>query len=99
MAGYLAHYGAGEEQRERLVRRLVLSIVIIAIAGGAVYFFLKNFRQEQQARKFFELLQKHDDKAAYALWGCTDDKPCRDYPFKTFMEDWGPQSQRADVGS
>lgn len=98
MAGYLAHYGAGEEQRERLIRRVVIGVVILAIAGGVLYFFLKNYREEQQARKMFDLLQKHDYKSAYALWGCSDAQPCRDYPFPTFMEDWGPGSQRGDVG-
>jgi hypothetical protein len=27
------------------------------------------------------------------MWGCTDSKPCRDYPFTDFMRDWtGPYS-------
>ena len=99
MPGYLANYGAGDEQREKLIRRLIAAAVIIVVAGGILYFFLKNFRQEQQARRFFELLEKHDYKSAYALWGCTDANPCRDYPFKSFMDDWGPQSQRGDIAS
>ena len=99
MAGYLANYGAGEEQREKLIRRLIVGAVVVAIAGGILYFFLKNFREEQQARKFFELLEKHDYKVAYAFWGCTDAKPCRDYSFQNFMDDWGPKSPHADVSS
>jgi len=99
MGGYLANYGAGEEQRERLIRRLIVIAAIVLIAGGVLYFFLKNFRQEQQARKFFELLEKQDYKAAYALWGCTDETPCRDYPFQNFMDDWGPKSPHGDVRS
>ena len=99
MPGYLANYGAGDEQREKLIRRLIVAAVIIVVAGGILYFFLKNFRQEQQARKFFELVEKHDYKAAYELWGCTDAKPCRDYPLRNFMDDWGPKSPHADVSS
>jgi hypothetical protein len=99
MAGYLAHYGAGEEQREKLIRRLVIIAIVLAAAGGILYFFLKNFREEQQARKFFDLLQKHDYTAAYALWGCTDAKPCRDYPLQNFMDDWGPKSAHAEASS
>ena len=97
MAGYLANYGAGEEQREKLIRRLIVGAVVVVIAGGILYFFLKNFRQEQQVRNFFELLAKQDYKAAYALWGCTDDKPCRDYNFQNFMDDWGPKSPHGNV--
>jgi len=99
MAGYLAHYGAGEEQRERRIRRLVLTLVLLAATSGILYFFLKNYRQEEQGRRFFGLLERREYKSAYALWGCTDDKPCRDYPFNTFMEDWGPGSPRADIAS
>lgn len=99
MSGYLAHYGAGEEQRERLIRRIVVSVLVLAVTGGILYFFLKNYKQENQARTFFGLLEKHDYKGAYAVWGCTDATPCRDYSFNTFMEDWGPKSPRADISS
>ncbi len=99
MAGYLATYGAGEEQRERLTKRLLLGAVILLAVVGVLYFYLKNYRQDQQVKKFFELLQKHDYTAAYALWGCTQAKPCPEYPFKNFMEDWGPQSSRGNIVS
>ena len=99
MAGYLANYGAGEEQREKHIRGLIVGAVVVAIAAGILYFFLKNFRQEQQVRTFFELLEKQDYKAGYTMWGCTDAKPCRDYSFQNFMDDWGPKSPHADVRS
>ena len=54
MAGYLATYGAGEEQRERLRKRLVLGAVILLVGTGVLYFYLKNYRQDQQVKKFFE---------------------------------------------
>lgn len=99
MAGYLANYGAGDEQREKLIRRLIIAAAVVVVAGGILYYFLKDFRQERQTRSFFALLEKREYQAAYELWGCTEAKPCRDYPFKDFMEDWGPKSARADVGS
>jgi hypothetical protein len=97
MAGYLANYGIGDEQREKIIRRLIIIAIVVLVAAGVLYFFLKNYRQEQQARTFFQLLEKHDYTAAYAMWGCTEAKPCRDYPFKNFMDDWGPQSPRAKI--
>jgi|SRR5579872_21207 len=99
MAGYLANYGVGEEQREKTIKWLVVSGIVALIALGLLYFFFKNFRQEHQARKFFELLQQQNYKAAYELWGCTAAKPCRDYPFESFMQDWGPNSSHTDIGS
>ena len=53
---------------------------------------LRNHRQESRVKNFFELLRQKDYKAAYALWGCTDAHPCRDYAFAEFMKDWGPGS-------
>ncbi len=99
MPGYLAHYGEGEEQREKIIRWTIISVVLLAVTSGILYFFLKNYTQENQARTFFKLLEKHDYQGAYGVWGCTEATPCRDYAFNTFMEDWGPKSSRADVSS
>ena len=99
MAAYLANYGAGEEQREKMIRRLIITAIVLLVVGGILYFFLKNFREEREARKFFELLEKHDYQTAYAMWGCTEAKPCRDYSFQNFMDDWGPKSPHKNPGS
>ena len=55
---------------------------------------LRNHRQESRVQNFFDLLQRQDYKAAYALWNCTEANPCKDYPFTEFMKDWGPASGR-----
>jgi hypothetical protein len=104
MAGYLANYGAGEEEREKRTRRLVIigTIVVGVLALYLVTFqtpileryirivqLLKNHKEEKRVQTFLDLLARQDYKGAYALWGCTDAKPCRDYTFKNFMDDWG----------
>ena len=66
------------------------------MSGASAYWFLKNWREERQAKRFFELLARQDYKTAYALWGCTDQAPCRDYPLDAFLKDWGPQSGRGN---
>ena len=97
MAGYLDHYGAGEEQREKMIKRVVVTVVLVVVAAGLLYFVFKNYRQERQVKSFLALLARQDSKAAYLLWGCTETTPCRDYPFSEFMKDWGPQSEHADA--
>lgn len=92
MAGYLDQYGAGEEQRERTIKRIVAAVVALAVLAGVLLFFFHDFRQERQAKRFFELLAARNYKDAYALWGCTEAQPCRDYTMSDFMQDWGPQS-------
>jgi len=59
---------------------------------------LRNHRQEDRVKTFLDLLRQQNYQAAYALWGCTDTKPCRDYPFSEFEKDWGPNSSR-NLGS
>ena len=101
MAGYLDQYGETEQRRAAAttrVKQLLLALLVGLIIGGILYWNFKNFRQERQVKRFFSLLQKQDYKTAYALWGCTDSSPCRDYAFVKFMEDWGPKSENADVG-
>jgi|SRR5690348_6371856 len=90
MAGYLENYGAGDERREKITKTVVIAAVAVLVAIGLAYVFLHNYPEERQAKRFFELLRAQDYKAAYALWGCTDQKPCRDYPMPEFLKDWGP---------
>jgi hypothetical protein len=90
MAGYLDHYGAGEERRETLVKRALIALGIGLVLAGVLFYVFHNIRQERRIGAFFSLLASHDYKGAYALWGCTDAKPCQGYSFATFMQDWGP---------
>jgi hypothetical protein len=90
MAGYLENYGAGDERREKITKTVVLAVVALLVAIGLAYVFLHNYPEERQAKRFFELLRAQDYKGAYAMWGCTDAKPCRDYAMPEFMKDWGP---------
>ena len=99
MAGYLDQYGAGEERRGKIIRNVVITVVALAVIGGALYFNFHNYREEQQVKQFMSLLAGKDYKAAYALFGCTDAKPCRYYPFDKFMEDWGPTSGHSGFDS
>jgi hypothetical protein len=91
VSSYLENYGAGEQKREtraRLFKRAFLALVVLLAAAGLGWYFLRNYKEDQQVSAFVELLRKKDYAGAYALWGCTVEKPCRDYDYKRFMEDW-----------
>ena len=99
MAGFLDDYGVADERREKIVKRIVIAAAVVIIAGGILYFFFRNFREERQIRTFIDLLNQKNYVAAYALWGCTPETPCRDYPLQEFMKDWGPASPHANISS
>lgn len=95
MSGYLEHYGAGEERRGKLIKRSLLGLLLLILVGGPLAFYFWDFRQERQVMLFLDQLRAREYKSAYALWGCTDSTPCRDYAFDRFLDDWGPQSKYA----
>jgi len=101
MPGYLEGYGAGEERRERILKRTILAVLVIAVAGISLYFLFRNYRETKRAEFFLELLRNKDYQTAYRLWGCTEPgaPACTDYPFDKFVEDWGPQSPHANAAA
>lgn len=92
MAGYLDAYGVDDARREKTIKLIVISIVAIAVVTGIAYLVLQHWGEKQRAKHFLELLEKQDYRAAYQMFGCSESNPCRDYPFESFLEDWGPQS-------
>jgi hypothetical protein len=96
MASYLEGYGAGEEQRERLIKRTVLwggGAIIVAVGAFVI---LRNWSEEQVVKHFFALLKDKEYQQAYALFGCTPDHPCKYYSPAQFTSEWGPSSPYAD---
>jgi hypothetical protein len=99
MAGYLDQYGAGYEKSAKRKKLILIVALVVVFGGGGLYFGFRNYKQKAKVEEFVELLRKHDYAGAYRMWGCTDTKPCPDYPLKRFMEDWGPQSPNAQIPS
>ena len=91
MAGFLDEYGAGDERRERIVKLILVSVVVVAVLSGLLYFFFRNYRQEQAAKRFFQLLETHNYQAAYDMWVSSDSERVG-YPMNEFLKDWGPQA-------
>jgi hypothetical protein len=98
MSGFLdAYEGQAERQYRRasLLRRVILSVLLITVIGATAYYSLRTRAQEQVVKQFFDDLQHQRYQEAYALWGCTQESPCKYYPPDKFTEDWGPSSRYA----
>lgn len=96
MHDYLSAYGQKDEQREKLIKRILIGALIAIVVGTAGYFYFRTWSEERAANAFIDKLRAKDYKAAYAMWGCTDATPCKYYSFEKFLEDWGPQGVYGD---
>jgi len=96
MAGYLDNYGAAEERRAKIARPIALwggsALGVALVLWFVFHFVIPNRAEQREVKRFFQLLAAQNYKQAYAMWGCTDEKPCPDYPLASFMRDWGTQA-------
>jgi hypothetical protein len=97
MSNFLDDYGVAEARRGRILKFILVALLVLVVAGGALYFSFRNYREQKQAKMFLNLLRDRRYEQAYRLWGCTPASPCRDYSFEKFLEDWGPDSPHADL--
>src|SRR5438552_3381939 len=89
MPGYLDQYGAGEEQRNRIIIRSVVALITVVILTSLGWYLLKNHHQEGVVKTFLSDVRRGDYQAAYRDWGCADPKACSGYSFEKFTGDWG----------
>ena len=99
MAGYLDQYGAGEERRNRIIFRTIMAVLILAVSGTLGWYLLLNHHQESVVKSFIAALKNHDTQGAYRIWGCTAAKPCPDYNYDKFLQDWGPGPDGPDLAT
>jgi hypothetical protein len=93
----LEGYGEADASRAALKKRFVLGVLGLAIAGAALYYVFRDYREQSRVTEFVDHLRARRYAAAYGQWGCTVEQPCRDYSYERFLEDWGPKSVAADV--
>ena len=99
MAGYLDAYGVADARKERLIKRTVLITLSVLIVGAILFFTFRNWREERVVKQFLALLGSKEYQSAYAMWGCTQDHPCKYYGPDAFTADWGPSSPYANVST
>ena len=93
MAGYLDHYGAGEDKRENFIRNSILVALLAIIVLALSLYLFRTFPEIRTAKAFLNKVRAHDYTGAYVAWGCST--ACEGYPYEKFLEDWGPRSEGA----
>lgn len=91
MGGYLERYGVGDERREKTIKWIVIAAIVAVIVCIVGYFVFRTWPARRHTEAFLDALRKSDYQTAYRMFGC--EQPCKDYPFNSFMEDWGPKSE------
>jgi hypothetical protein len=99
MAGYLDQYGVADKKRESAIKKFVLIALAVLIVGGGGYLYFRTWSQERVVKSFLEALSRKDYPAAYKMWGCTPESPCKFYGPDKFDEDWGPKSAYANAAA
>jgi hypothetical protein len=97
MPGYLDQYGAGEDDRNRIIVRIVVVVVTVVFLCSLSWYVLKNHHQEGVVKTFVSAVRSGDYPGAYKAWGCSPEKACKGYEFEKFLTDWGPVKPGAPV--
>lgn len=96
MSDFLSTYGVMDARREKWRNRILITLLVVTVAGLSGYFFFRTFFEKQTMNRFLALLAERNYPAAHAMFGCTPETPCRDYSYEKFIEDWGPGSLWSD---
>lgn len=99
MAGFFEQYETKSNWREKAVKWFFLAILALIALWGLDWTLgklgkdnISDFRAQWRIRSFLSALDDKRYEEAYRMWGCDVARPCRDYSYASFMEDWGPKS-------
>ncbi|HSU61428.1 MAG TPA: hypothetical protein VLI55_19120 [Bryobacteraceae bacterium] len=93
MGGYLQHYGVGEERRNRIIKWIILGCIAALIIAWILYLVFHNYSEKQTVKHFLDQVNRHEYSQAYSDWGCSVAKPCQNYDYQRFLQDWGPDKK------
>lgn len=100
MSSYLEAYGAAEQHRARIIgllKNCSIALAGVLVAGLILFVIFKNYTEERRVKDFLGLLAAGNYPVAYAMWGCTETRPCPEYQYPKFLDDWGPKSEHANA--
>lgn len=79
---------------ERRKRQIWIAVALVVVLGPVMFWYLKNWPEEQVVRRFCRALENGNYAEAYIIW-----KPSRSYRHEDFLTDWGPKSEYGKITS
>jgi hypothetical protein len=85
-------------------KRLIITLILIAIAAGILWFIFRYYPEKRVVDHFFESIEQKNFEMAYAIynhdpdWKQHPDK-YKDYSFSQFKLDWGPSGDYGVINS
>lgn len=77
---------SSSEDPQSKLRRYVILGLLAAIALVVLGLYITRYNAEKRAvRQFLNTIVQGDTEAAYRMW-----QPTATYPYKDFVDDWGP---------
>jgi hypothetical protein len=99
MTSYLEEYERNSWGFGRLAKGVGYALLAAVVGYSLYWLFFRNWREEAEVKEFLGLLQAQKYEQAYETWGCKVSEPCKFYSYKSFLEDWGPESPLGAVKS
>ena len=93
MPGYLEGYGAGEEAKARRIRWVLIGVPSLLVLSVVGYYSFRHYPERQKLGAFLGAVESQNLASAYEMWGCLQAKPCKDYNWERFTEDWGAKGE------
>ena len=77
---------------ERRKKQIWIALAVLVVVGPVMFWYLKNWPEEQVVRRFCRALEQGNYSEAYLIW-----KPSRSYRNEDFLRDWGPPSEYGKI--
>ena len=95
MGGTIFQAPAYNARRERRKKILIISVIVLVLAGAIAAFLFRYVGYERRVTHFFSDLQAQSYEAAYGVW--MNDPAWKQHPdkysnysYSSFYRDWGP---------
>ena len=98
MTDYMSDYGAEDERRSQIRRKVVFALLVLFGAVFIWWMWFRNFTEERQLAGFVEAIKAKNYQRGCAMFARNSRTPCTDYTYPNFLADCGPAGRFKHAG-